>query len=172
MSLAFDEDLADGCGLRPLGHGGQPLDRRRPQLAGILLIDDSDPRTYNDKNSLTTDPHDANRAYAVWLRWTDLEPQTATATFRSETYFSRTNNGGLAWEPARAIYTDPQEPCTVGDQIVVLPEGRLLDIFSEVAGDGSAKLAVLRGRDHGRVFDHRATYIHNAQYLGTYTPNV
>ena len=99
-------------------------------------------------------------------------PQTATATFRSETYFSRTNNSGLAWEPARAIYTDPQEPCTVGDQIVVLPEGRLLDIFSEVAGDGSAKLAVLRGREHGRVFDHRATYIHNAQYLGTYTPNV
>ncbi len=72
---------------RPWRSAARPNGGR--ELAGILLIDDSDRAPYNDKNSLTTDPHDANRAYAVWPRWTDLVPQTATATFRSETWLSR-----------------------------------------------------------------------------------
>lgn len=172
MALAFDQDLPDGSGY---GRSAMVVSRStnggRTWQEPVLLIDTRDPRTYNDKNSLTTDPHDAHRAYAVWLRWTDFVSPTPATSFRSETFFARTTDGGLTWEPARSIYTAPQESYTVGDQIVVLPDGGLLDIFTEVAADGSARIATLRGRDHGRFFERHATYIHQADYLGVYTPD-
>ncbi len=40
--------------------------------APVTLIEDTDPQILNDKNSITADPTDASRAYAVWDRLQDF----------------------------------------------------------------------------------------------------
>ena len=41
-----------------------------------LLIEDTDPRFLNDKNSMTADPNDANYVYAVWDRLQNAKADT------------------------------------------------------------------------------------------------
>jgi hypothetical protein len=48
---------------------------------------------------------------------------------RGPTWFSRTTNGGRSWESARIIYDPGEINQTIGNQIVVLPNGDVLDFF-------------------------------------------
>src|SRR5919109_144598 len=67
------------------------------------------PFLFNDKESITADPNDANYAYAVWdrLRFpsdrANFNAQHAFS-FRGDAMFARTTDGGATWEPARAIF--------------------------------------------------------------------
>jgi len=103
---------------------------------------------FNDKNSITADPTDAALAYAVWDR--------LTPDGNGPTYFTRTTNGGVSWEPARPIYNPGGINQTIGNLVAVLPDGSLLDLFTEidVASDhsDSAFLAVIRSADKGRTW--------------------
>ncbi len=64
-----------------------------------LITDGAD--FFNDKESITADPNDARLVYAVWDR--------LAAAGGGPSYFARTVDGGLSWEPARAVY-DPGPP--------------------------------------------------------------
>lgn len=113
--------------------------------APITLIDDVNPY-FNDKNSLTADPTDANYAYAVWDR---LDAGTA----RGPAYFTRTTDGGVTWEPARAIYDPGVEAQTIGNVIGVLPDGTVLNLFTELRyGEDAAFLKVIRSTDQGAIW--------------------
>ena len=60
-----------------------------------------DPRRrtfFNDKNTITADPTDANYVYAVWDR--------LAASGGGPSFFARTTDGGNTWEAARSIF-DP-----------------------------------------------------------------
>ena len=111
-----------------------------------LLIEDDDPRILNDKNSLTADPTDADYVYAVWdrLKITSAEaiaPENLTPGrgfllgiglgFKGPIYFARSTDGGDTWEPARKIYDPGANNQTIGNQIVVQPDGTLIDFFTE-----------------------------------------
>jgi uncharacterized protein (DUF736 family) len=70
--------------------------------------------------------------------------------------FSRTTDGGVTWEAPRTIYTRTSLTGTIGNQIAVLPNGTLVDIFD--LAQGSAKNApgfdiqVQRSTDHGATW--------------------
>jgi hypothetical protein len=125
------------------------------------LIDETSDFSLNDKNSLTADPTDSNFVYAVWdrTRHPGLEHPNFNAlhafSFRSDIMFSRTTNGGESWEPARAIFRPRANLFTIGNQIAVLPNGTLVDVFLLLRGSGvqpstnQYREALIRSTDKG-----------------------
>jgi hypothetical protein len=89
--------------------------------------------------SLTADSKDARFVYALW-----------------HNLFSRTTDGGLTWEPARTIVPQAPETFVQFSQILVLPNGTLVDIydFRKLQPDKTRviNLQVLRSRNHGRTW--------------------
>src|SRR5919198_2933063 len=88
----------------------------------IALKEDADAAFFNDKELITADPTNSKRAYTVWDRSNEQGGQPV--------WFSRTTDGGRTWEPARMIY-DPTPGFTIDNQVAVLPDGTLLDMFFE-----------------------------------------
>ncbi|MEO7251151.1 MAG: sialidase family protein [Arenimonas sp.] len=100
---------------------------------------------FNDKETITADPTDARYVYAVW----DRLPLAGGGP----AFFARSSNGGVSWEPARAIVDPGVKSQTIGNVIAVLPNGVLVNLFNQIntAGNGStsAFLAVVRSMDKG-----------------------
>jgi hypothetical protein len=135
-----------------------------------VLIADDDPDVFNDKDSITADPVDPGRVYAVWDRLTgQTHPSQPTTT--GPTWFARTTAG--AWEPARAIYDPGADAQTVGNVIAVLPDGTLVDVFDLVtqtsSNTPSNMLAVIRSEDHGLTWS-TATVIAPMRGVGVQDP--
>jgi hypothetical protein len=106
----------------------------------VIIRQDADPNFFNDKNTLTADPNDARFAYAVWDRIDDIRGGAPT-------WFSRTTDGGRTWEPARIIYDPTDEGrATIAHQIAVLPNGTLVNVFTESPTDEAGQ-AVASARD-------------------------
>ncbi len=101
---------------------------------------------FNDKNTITADPRDAALVYAVWDR-------LVAGDAGGPTFFARSTNGGLSWEPARPIYDPGPTSQTIGNVIVVHPDGSLVNLFTRidrVAGGGTtSQLFVIRSLDKG-----------------------
>jgi hypothetical protein len=101
------------------------------------LIRDTNPRLFNDKATITADPTDSNDVYAVWNRddiptGLLIKPEHVPSFVgKGPALFSRTTTGGQTWEPARIIYDPGANNWTLGHQIVVLPDGTLVDLFTE-----------------------------------------
>ena len=131
------------------------------------LIRDSGDRdssfAFNDKESITADPFDSNYVYAVWDRLVSPNNKSRASiqglinskTFRGPIWFSRTTNGGVSWEPARIIADPGSHNQTIGNQIDVLPNGTLVDLFTEIfgrknaAGNRGVHFSIIRSSDHG-----------------------
>ena len=131
------------------------------------LIRDSGQRdsswAFNDKESITADPFDSNYVYAVRDRLVSpnnkskasLQGLLNSKTFRGPVWFSRTTNGGASWETARMIADPGSHNQTIGNQIDVLPNGALLDLFTEFVavknkgGNRGSHFAVIRSSDRG-----------------------
>src|SRR5205823_4693805 len=64
---------------------------------------------FNDKESITADPTNANNVYAVWDRsrfpsdQAGITPQMNAASIRGDIIFSRTTDGGQSWSAPRDI---------------------------------------------------------------------
>ena len=124
----------------------------------VRNLPDVAPFYFNDKESITADPFDSNDVYAVWDRLRKPgEAESVSAehsfAFRGDTMFSRTTDGGRTWDTPRAIYTQTSLTGTIGNQIAVLPNGTLVDIFDFLHGSGSNSpgfdIKVQRSTDHG-----------------------
>jgi hypothetical protein len=146
---------------------------------------------FNDKESITADPvnttpngqHDY--VYAVWDRIESpnnnpLTPAQAYANslaFRGPAWFARSTNNGTSWETARKIFA-PQasRTQTIGNQIVVLPDGTLVDGFTYITGSngGSTSMgdnaAVIFSSDQGDTWSSDATIIANMGDRGVRDP--
>jgi hypothetical protein len=129
----------------------------------VRNIGDADvaPFFFNDKESITADPFDSNYVYAVWDRLRKPgEAESASAensfAFRGDTLFARTTDGGKTWEPARTIYTRSKLTGTIGNEIAVLPDGTLVDVFDMLQGSGRNEpgydTMVMRSTDHGATW--------------------
>jgi len=102
---------------------------------------------FNDKNTITADPTNANLVYAVWDR--------ITTTNMGPALFARTTTGGTTWEAARVIYDSGANSQTIGNLIVVLPNGTLLNFFTQIDTVGNAQSAALnliRSTDRGATW--------------------
>jgi hypothetical protein len=113
----------------------------------IPVVQDESSVRFDDKDSITADPTNSNFVYAVWHRINNF--QTAN---NSVTKFARSTDGGLTWEAARDIFSSPNNDTDIGHQILVRPDGALIDLFTEITthGNGPAlQLMALRSTDKG-----------------------
>jgi hypothetical protein len=92
--------------------------------------------SFNDKEAITADPRDPKFAYLTWTRFTSPNSQAADSAYasaravRGGLAFSRTTDGGATWEPARMIF-ESMNALPSFSQIVVLPDGDLLNVFQQ-----------------------------------------
>jgi len=132
--------------------------------APVALISDG-AQDFDDKGAITADPTDAAYVYAVWDR---LEGENA-----GPSYFAVTADAGATWQSAVSIYDPGSGNQTIGNQIVVLPGGVLLDVFTELDGINgvhpSATLREIQSSDHGASWSAPTT-IAPVQAVGTADP--
>jgi len=132
------------------------------------VLREANPHVFNDKNSITAHPADSRYVYAVWDRLvfpSDRSRGDASAlrasAYRGPTWFARTIDGGATWEAARQIYDPGQNNQTIGNQIAVLGNGTLVNIFDEILNFKNAKkqrglnVAVIRSSDRGATWGRR-----------------
>jgi hypothetical protein len=119
---------------------------------------------FDDKVSITADPTNPNNVYVIWDRgeipfsWT--RPHNDHFKFwgsKQPTLMARTTDGGQTWEPARVVYDPGANNFTIFSQIVVLPDGTLVDMLFEFltrknndgGGQFTPRVTVVRSTDHG-----------------------
>ncbi len=130
-----------------------------------MLIEDEAGRYLNDKNSITADPNDARYVYAIWDRL--QEPGRAVANpenqrggaFKGPIMLARSTNNGQSFEPARKIYESGANKQTIGNQIVVRPQGELFDFFGDITNRsnrrnsiGPVNVSFIVSDDHGSTW--------------------
>jgi hypothetical protein len=119
---------------------------------------------FNDKDSITADSTDARLVYAVWDRLDNNH---------GPSYFSRTTDGGISWEVARAIYDPGANNQTINNQVVVLPDGTVIDFFTRLDllpnAPAPATLAIIRSADKGVTWS-APIVISAVQSIGTFDP--
>jgi hypothetical protein len=161
MSLVFQTDPPPGSE-RGFGANGmavsKSIDGGLTWSAPILIAEDDDPRFLNDKNSLTADPTNSRFVYAVWDRL-DVSPggikindrgRGGLGSFKGPAMFARSTDGGDTWEPPRKLYNPGGLNQTIGNQIVVLPDGTVIDFFNEILN--------YRNDDDGGQFDFNLSF--------------
>lgn len=159
MALSFNDtrNLKNAMLVSKSTDGGQSWDSPKE------LIVDANPAVFNDKNSMTADPHDDRFVYAVWDRLVFPNERArgvsylTTAAFRGPTYFARTTNGGATWEPARNIFDPGPNDQTIGNQIAVTGDGSLVNVMTVFRNDASTRrqggtISVLRSGDRGATW--------------------
>ena len=190
ISLALDIDPPED---RPGGNGQNALLVSRSTTGGltwsapITIIADDNPRFLNDKQSITADPTDRNLVYAVWDRLKSstgniINPERVPGdlSFKGAAMFTRTTDGGLTWEPARVLYDPGAISQTIGNQLLVAPDGTLVAFFDEIlgtrnsAGPGSFNLSLKRSFDKGVTWLPHGPAIRTNKLLpsGTITPDL
>ncbi|MEO7324414.1 MAG: sialidase family protein [Dokdonella sp.] len=112
--------------------------------ATSTLIRDTD-AVFNDKGAIVADPLDAHFVYVVWDRLTAVNTGPAM--------FARSIDGGLSWEPPTVIYDPGVNHQTIDNIIGVLPNGTLVNMFTQIDpgpnGGLSVSVAVVRSTDSG-----------------------
>jgi hypothetical protein len=119
---------------------------------------------FDERGTVAADPVSPAYAYAVWDR--------VNSTGDGATFFSLTSDGGSTWTPGSPIYIPGIGSQTTGNQIVVLPSGVLLDVFTEFDTVGGARTATLRAissANHGINWSPPVT-IAAIQSVGTSDP--
>jgi Neuraminidase (sialidase) len=95
---------------------------------------------FNDKELVTADPGKPGTAYAVWDQSNfpsdraSLGGLSHSFAFRGTPMFSKTVDGGLTWSTPQPMSS--QNIASIGNQIVVEPDGTLIDGFLYSKGSG------------------------------------
>lgn len=122
---------------------------------------------FNDKETITADRTDARYVYAVWDR---LATAADGLSYTGPTWFARTSNGGASWETARVVLDTGVNGQTVGNRLVVMPDGALLNGYLRI--DRSAtlpRLEVMRSTNKGASFSSPIV-VGTAQSVGVRDP--
>jgi hypothetical protein len=190
ISLALEIDPPAN---RPGGNGRNALLVSRSTDGGlswgapITIIEDDTPRFLNDKQSITADPTSPSFVYAVWDRLKSstgniINPERVPGdlSFKGAAMFSRSTDGGASWEPASVLYDPGAISQTIGNQLLVLPDGTLVAFFDEIlgarnsAGPGPFNLSLKRSFDKGVTWRPAGPPIRTNKLLpqGTVTPDL
>jgi hypothetical protein len=185
ISISFDRSTAHNAVL-----ASRSVDGGNTWSPPITLREDNSnsgplANLFNDKESITADPVTPNYVYAVWDRIESpnnnpLTPPQAYAhalAFRGPTWFARSTDNGASWEAARKIFEpQPSRVQTIGNQIVVLPNGTLVDGFNYITGSNGQDIhrgdnaAVIFSTDQGTTWSSNPTIIANMGDVGVRDP--
>lgn len=141
VSLSFNEsrDLASAILVSESRDGGA-------SWGPVSVIRrDASPLVFNDKESITADYTDARYVYVVWNRLEDFNDDS----YKGPTWYARSVDGGATWESAKVILDPGVNDQTIGNQIVVMPDGDLVNGYSLIK-DGTRSVAVIRSSDKGQ----------------------
>jgi hypothetical protein len=147
-----------------------------------VVIRDTDANVFNDKQTITADPHDSRFVYAVWDRLVfpheraSVQSSFRALGYRGPTWFARSTDGGATWERARMIYDPGQVNQTIGNQIVVLPNGHLVNVFDLIFNFKNAKgvrglnVALIRSTDRGATWSKSPIIVDKLGTIGNFDP--
>ncbi|TAN34551.1 exo-alpha-sialidase [bacterium] len=138
-------------------HWGDPVSVELDSGAGVL----------NDKESITADPTNANNVYAVWDKLINpsltasFDAFNHTFAFKGPAMFARTTDGGKTWSQGREIFDPGEFNQTIGNQILVEPDGVLVDVFDLINNEHGPRghnatttfqVAVITSHDQGNTW--------------------
>jgi len=140
-----------------------------------------------DKQSITADPVDSNYVYAAWDRIVTPGGSTHASdqgiihsrSFKSQTFFTRTTNGGASWETPQRIFVDSSFSGSIGSIIRVLGDGNtLLDGLltygnADWKGGPCGSMSVLRSTDRGISWTKKPIIVapYSCTYVGAHNPD-
>jgi hypothetical protein len=139
-----------------------------------------------DKESITADPTDPNVVYATWDRL--LTPGGSThasdngvthsQSYKSQTFFARSTNGGVTWEAPRQLFTDTSFSGSIGGMIRVVANGRLIDglfTYGNAAWKGGpcGSVSVLSSANGGLTWTNKPVIVSpfTCTYHGAHDPD-
>ncbi|MHB8404400.1 MAG: sialidase family protein [Gammaproteobacteria bacterium] len=128
-----------------------------------LILDGAN--AFNDKETITADPNNPNDVYAVWDR--------LDTSGHGPAYFARSTDGGQSWQPAAPIYDPGVNNQTIGNEIVGLSDGSIVDAFEEIDGTSSnttGVIKVMRSTDQGATWSAPIAVTQDLS-VGTTDPN-
>lgn len=151
--VANDSDNQNGMAAARSTDGGMTW--TDPQIIKKNPAQDFGASLFHDKNSITAHPTDPDLVYATWTLF--RAGSTALVVARS-------TDGGETWGPAKPVGTfDPVGPAQIaffrqGAQIVVLPDGTVVDVFFRIILDQknlvvSFEQALFRSHDQGQTWE-------------------
>jgi hypothetical protein len=185
ISISFDASTSHNAVLT-----SRSLDGGDHWSPPITLREDSsqsgpNANLFNDKESITADPIDTNNVYAVWDRIASPNENPRTPpqayanalAFRGPAWFARSLDNGASWETARPIFApQPSRTQTIGNQILVLPDGTLVDGFNYITGNNGHqlragdKVGVIFSSDQGATWSSTPTVIASMGDTGNRDP--
>jgi hypothetical protein len=168
LSFAPNGDLyfSADVGNRPVQQNSLPspnailveksTDGGRTWSGPITLTQSTDPHVFNDKPSITADPTAPGYAYAVWSQL------SGHGYSRGPEMFSRTTDGGQSWSTPSTIFDPGGGTAADPSQIVVLPDGTLIDFMDVGQTQNSNKvgtLSLIRSTDKGQTWSSNPTQV-------------
>jgi BNR repeat-like domain len=126
----------------------------------VVVKFDDQANFFNDKETLTADPTDSRFVYVTWQRIVAPSMNASAraglraAAFRSFAWFARSNDNGATYSVVKPILDPGNKAQTIGNQIVVLPNGDLVMLFNLIRNVGAQRnrgftAAVMRSTDKG-----------------------
>lgn len=150
----------------------------------VTLRYDDKPDAFNDKESITADPNNPDYVYATWDRLKVPPGERSggrsverAASFVGPTWFSRTTDGGLTWEESRVIFDPGPHDQTIGNQIMALPSGELIDLMNLIQNQDNSKknrgmnVAIIRSDDRGETWSKKPIVIDKLLSNGVFEPS-
>jgi hypothetical protein len=140
-----------------VSHGRQAVVASRSSDGGLtwsaaqVVASDSSNDIGLDKETITANPAVADTVYLTWDRLAGLSGPASLVT--GPAWFSRSLDGGVSWEAPRIVYDPGANAQTIGNIIVVLPDGTLLDLLARLeqlsAPSPVGDVVVVRSTDDG-----------------------
>jgi hypothetical protein len=120
---------------------------------------------FNDKETITANPHDSAFVYATWQRIVAPSANASAraaeraAAFRSIPWFARSDDNGASYDTVKPIFDPGNKNQTIGNQIVVLPNGDLVMVFNLIRNTRDVKnrgftAEVIRSTDNGDTWSN------------------
>jgi hypothetical protein len=133
----------------------------------------------DDKEAITADPTRSGYVYLVWDRYSNQSPNykqgSSQNSSKGPAYFSRSTDGGRTWSKKVALYA--ADNGTIGNQILVLPNGTLLDLFVNYAVKATAtgttvavSLMEVRSTNAGATWSAKPTTVAAIDSVGADDP--
>jgi hypothetical protein len=126
----------------------------------VVVKFDDQANFFNDKETITADPTDSRYVYVTWQRIVapslnaSARAGVRAAAFRSFAWFARSDDNGATYDMVKPILDPGNKAQTIGNQIVVLPNGDLVMLFNLIRNVGANRnrgftAAVMRSTDKG-----------------------